>query len=594
MGHDTSRHNGAGLVFCEASMYFCEDASVCYDGHSGCVCTGSPRPCQALSQVCQAFSADCSPTNNFLKWCPSAPMPATTPPPPPSTQRPPTSPPATPSPATSPPATTSPQVTASPPVTAQPPSTFSPSAPTTQPATGSSPSGLTPAQTSSPTTTTPTAGTISSTPAPETTSSEEDESTSDDDSFASVSKNLTDAFLSILPKQPASNDVNGNSNSSLATTTSSSKSSSSTLVLVLTITAGVVLAAIIAAIVIIQRRRRYEEPMAVVYIPSPDPSPALTHLPRKSPVTVANTYHSSSTESSATSWVRSSRQLDMGDLAMHRILPTDISIIKPIASGAYGQVALAQLHDETVAVKSLLVARKSDMTQLVNFVDEIKLHSQIDCEFIVQFIGASWTKPSDIVMVTEYMDKGDLRNFLQATTPTTLAWRDKLDIALRVGHVLVYLHSLDPKVIHRDLKSRNVLLNGDLQAKVTDFGISREFDDIETMTVGVGTYRWIAPEVLADGHYSESADIYSFGVIMSELSTHLIPYEDLKNARGDAYTDTALMAKVMKGEISPSFAVDCPDWFVQLGKRCMALDHNSRPTAMEAAHVLKTEMAKLR
>ncbi|CAK4699455.1 unnamed protein product [Aphanomyces euteiches] len=81
---------------------------------------------------------------------------------------------------------------------------------------------------------------------------------------------------------------------------------------------------------------------------------------------------------------------------------------------------------------------------------------------------------------------------------------------------------------------------------------------------------------------------------MSELSTHLIPYEDLKNARGDAYTDTALMAKVMKGEISPSFAVDCPDWFVQLGKRCMALDHNSRPTAMEAAHVLKTEMAKLR
>ncbi|KAH9178488.1 hypothetical protein AeNC1_017419 [Aphanomyces euteiches] len=234
------------------------------------------------------------------------------------------------------------------------------------------------------------------------------------------------------------------------------------------------------------------------------------------------------------------------------------------------------------------------MTQLVNFVDEIKLHSQIDCEFIVQFIGASWTKPSDIVMVTEYMDNGDLRNFLQATTPATLAWRDKLDIALSVSQALVYLHSLDPKVIHRDLKSRNVLLNGDLQAKVTDFGISREFDDIETMTAGVGTYRWIAPEVLSDGHYAESADIYSFGVIMSELSTHLVPYEDLKNARGNPYIDTALMAKLMNGEIMPSFAVKCPQWYLKSAKRCMALDPQLRPTAMEVVHSIRTELRKLR
>ncbi|CAK4632042.1 unnamed protein product [Aphanomyces euteiches] len=180
---------------------------------------------------------------------------------------------------------------------------------------------------------------------------------------------------------------------------------------------------------------------------------------------------------------------------------------------------------------ALLAAKRTNMDQLVHFVNEIKLHSQIECDYIVQFIGASWNKPSDIVMVTEYMDKGDLRNFLQATTPATLAWRDKLNVALSVGHALVYLHSLDLKVIHSDLKSRNVLLNSAMHAKLTDFGVSREFDDIETLTAGVGTYRWMAPEVLQDGHYTESADIYSFGVILAELSTHLIPYQDLKNAQ---------------------------------------------------------------
>ncbi|CAK4778410.1 unnamed protein product, partial [Aphanomyces euteiches] len=343
-------------------------------------------------------------------------------------------------------------------------------------------------------------------------------------------------------------------------------------------------------LVIVQRRRHNALPVAVHYVEPLEYSPAPGVPARKSSV---KTIKSSSTGGSTAAWNPSNKQLDLGTLKMFRIPPTDISIVKPIAAGAYGQVGMAYYHDQVVAVKSLLAAKRTNMDQLVHFVNEIKLHSQIECDYIVQFIGASWNKPSDIVMVTEYMDKGDLRNFLQATTPATLAWRDKLDVALSVGHALVYLHSLDLKVIHRDLKSRNVLLNSAMHAKLTDFGVSREFDDIETLTADVGTYRWMAPEVLQDGHYTESADIYSFGVILAELSTHLIPYQDLKNARGNPYTDTALMAKVMQGEIMPSFAVGSPLWYVQFGQRCMALKPQRRPTAMEVVHMIMTELRKL-
>ncbi|EEY53027.1 protein kinase [Phytophthora infestans T30-4] len=97
---------------------------------------------------------------------------------------------------------------------------------------------------------------------------------------------------------------------------------------------------------------------------------------------------------------------------------------------------------------------------------------------------------------------------------------DKVKIALHVAHALTYLHSLSPVVIHRDLKSRNILLTADLDAKLTDFGISRERVD-QTMTAGVGTSLWMAPEVLMGERYDDKADIFSFGVVLSELDLQL-------------------------------------------------------------------------
>ncbi|EQC38357.1 TKL protein kinase [Saprolegnia diclina VS20] len=211
--------------------------------------------------------------------------------------------------------------------------------------------------------------------------------------------------------------------------------------------------------------------------------------------------------------------------------------------------------------------------------------------YIVQLLGASWRIPSDLQMVLEWMDRGDLRSVLYKTAPSTpneasasFSWDEKIECMLSIVEGLVYLHSMN--ILHRDLKSRNILLDSTKGTKLTDFGTSREMST-ETMTIGVGTFRWMAPEVLHDCYYSTAADVYSFGVVLSELSTHEIPYYDLCNEKGQRLGDTAIMSRVMSGSTAPTFGTSTPSWVLDLGKACIATSPESRPTAIQIAHVIR-------
>ncbi|RHZ01361.1 hypothetical protein DYB31_006200 [Aphanomyces astaci] len=296
----------------------------------------------------------------------------------------------------------------------------------------------------------------------------------------------------------------------------------------------------------------------------------------------------STTSSTGDSSYAVTGELDLAEMERHRIPAANVVLVKTLASGAFGQVWLGQLNTRQVAVKTLLTTctTKSDLQK---FMCEIAL-----CEYVVSFIGVAWTRPTDMMLITEFMDGGDLRSALQTNLEThrRLTWKMKVQIAHRIAEGLVYLHSMAPKVIHRDLKSRNVLLDSVQGAKITDFGISREANDA-TMTAGIGTYRWMAPEVLRDGHYSELSDLFSFGVILAELDTEILPYSDLRNDKGNLLTDTAIMAKVMAGQLRPTHAPQCPDWFVTLGRNCTALHQMDRPTAVEVAYVLGQHLSKL-
>ncbi|KAF0705986.1 hypothetical protein As57867_006840, partial [Aphanomyces stellatus] len=225
------------------------------------------------------------------------------------------------------------------------------------------------------------------------------------------------------------------------------------------------------------------------------------------------------------------------------------------------------------------------------FVDEIKLMRQFDSPYIVKLVGAIWTRPADLKCVMEYMDSGDLRDFLSSHTPANFPWSDKYLHIHSIVLGLEYLHSMD--IIHRDLKSRNVLVDSKKGTKLTDFGISKE-DLQQTMTLGVGTYRWMAPEVIQDKSYNVSADIFSFGALLSEFDTHEIPYMDLKNpSTGQPLSDSAIMVKVVAGTLKPTLTNNCPFWLHEIAELCLATNPDDRPTANQLSHAINTKLREL-
>ncbi|CAK4650961.1 hypothetical protein LEN26_006959 [Aphanomyces euteiches] len=287
---------------------------------------------------------------------------------------------------------------------------------------------------------------------------------------------------------------------------------------------------------------------------------------------------------------RAATALDGVDLSMISIYRLDqdaIDVRKFLGSGAYANVMLGSYKDRDIAIKRLLPGRAS-LTEVQALVDEIVLMAGFSSPYIIEFVGAVWDKPVDLACVMEYMDLGDLRHYLSHRAPSDFSWSEKLECIYNIIEGLVYLHSFP--VIHRDLKSRNVLLDSRKGTKLTDFGISKEQTQ-DTMTIGVGTYRWMAPEILRDNHYDVAADIFSFGMILSEFGTHHIPYADRVNPRdGKPLIDTAIMAMVIGGDIRPTFPEEMPQALKSLAMECLAHDPESRPTAYMASHLIRGQM----
>jgi serine/threonine-protein kinase TNNI3K len=268
-----------------------------------------------------------------------------------------------------------------------------------------------------------------------------------------------------------------------------------------------------------------------------------------------------------------------------------------LSRGGYGEVYRGKFNGKTVAIKTLLPETRKNLKQINAFLAEVKLMASLDHAQIVQFIGVAWDSLTDLCVVLEYMEGGDLRALLARFEDVEHRPHgfdhDKVRIAQHIAHALTYLHSLDPIVLHRDLKSKNILLDSQLHAKLTDFGVSRERSD-RTMTAGVGTSLWMAPEVMMGERYDQKADVFSFGVVLSELDSHALPYSQVKETEsGRRVPDTAVLQMVAMGRLRVEFSSNAFESMVTLGNECTALDPKDRPTAPEVLyrlHVLLKEM----
>jgi len=142
---------------------------------------------------------------------------------------------------------------------------------------------------------------------------------------------------------------------------------------------------------------------------------------------------------------------------------------------------------------------------------------------VVQFIGAV-TEPSNLCIITQFCARGSLADLLLDDS-IEMSFARKLKFALDAAKGMLYLHNSNPVILHRDLKSDNLLVAMDWTVKVGDFGLTRFLSEKNKMTQ-VGTPMWMAPEIITGKQYTEKADVYAFGIILWEILTRAEPYDD--------------------------------------------------------------------
>ncbi|XP_030962846.1 serine/threonine-protein kinase CTR1-like isoform X3 [Quercus lobata] len=194
-------------------------------------------------------------------------------------------------------------------------------------------------------------------------------------------------------------------------------------------------------------------------------------------------------------------------------------------SGSFGVVHHADWRGSDVAVK-ILMGQDFHTEHFKEFLGEVAIMKRLHHPNIVLFMGAV-TQPPNLSIVTEYLSRGSLYNLLRMpATRVILDERRRLNMAYDVAKGMNYLHQLKPPIVHRDLKSPNLLV--DASYTVCDFGLSRlKANTFLSSKTAAGTPEWMAPEVLRNEPSNEKSDVYSFGVILWELVTLQQPWRDL-------------------------------------------------------------------
>uniref|UniRef100_A0AAQ5YUN9 Mitogen-activated protein kinase kinase kinase 12 n=1 Tax=Amphiprion ocellaris TaxID=80972 RepID=A0AAQ5YUN9_AMPOC len=233
----------------------------------------------------------------------------------------------------------------------------------------------------------------------------------------------------------------------------------------------------------------------------------------------------------------------------------EISDLQWVGSGAQGAVFLGKFHGEDVAVKKVRDIKET----------EIKHLRKLKHPNIITFKGVCTQAPCYCILM-EYCAQGQLYEVLRAgrkITPSLL-----VDWSMGIAGGMNYLHL--HKIIHRDLKSPNMLITHDDLVKISDFGTSKELSDKSTKMSFAGTVAWMAPEVIRNEPVSEKVDIWSFGVVLWEMLTGEIPYKDVDSS--------AIIWGVGNNSLQLPIPESCPDGFKILLRQCWNCKPRNRPS----------------
>nr|XP_043627341.1 probable serine/threonine-protein kinase SIS8 [Erigeron canadensis] len=198
-----------------------------------------------------------------------------------------------------------------------------------------------------------------------------------------------------------------------------------------------------------------------------------------------------------------------------------------IGIGSYGEVYRSEWNGTEVAVKKFM---NQDISgdALTQFKSEVEIMLRLRHPNVVLFMGAV-TRPPNLSILTEFLPRGSLFKLLHRSN-VQLDERRRMRMALDVAKGMNYLHTSNPIIVHRDLKTPNLLVDKNWVVKVCDFGMSRmKHNTFLSSKSTAGTPEWMAPEVLRNEPSNEKCDVYSFGVILWELATLRIPWTEMNS-----------------------------------------------------------------
>ncbi|KAJ7974080.1 putative Protein kinase [Quillaja saponaria] len=238
-----------------------------------------------------------------------------------------------------------------------------------------------------------------------------------------------------------------------------------------------------------------------------------------------------------------------------------------IASGSCGDLYHGVYLGQDVAVKILRSEHLSNAIE-DEFAQEVAILRQVHHKNVVRFIGAC-TKSPHLCIVTEYMPGGSLYDYLHKNH-NVLELPQLLKLAIDICRGMEYLHRSN--IIHRDLKTANLLMDTHNVVKVADFGVARFQNQGGVMTAETGTYRWMAPEVINHQPYDQKADIFSFSIVLWELVAAKVPYD----------TMTPLQAALgVRQGLRPELPRDAHPKLLELMQRCWVAIPDDRPSFSE-------------
>ncbi|PON78715.1 Mitogen-activated protein kinase kinase kinase [Trema orientale] len=280
-----------------------------------------------------------------------------------------------------------------------------------------------------------------------------------------------------------------------------------------------------------------------------------------------------------------------------KMYTNNFSEINEIGSGGYGKVYRGILPaGQLIAIKR---AQRESMQGGPEFKTEIELLSRVHHKNLVSLVGFCFDQ-GEQMLVYEYVPNGTLRDTLSGKSGIWLEWIKRLEISLGAARGIAYLHEFaNPPIIHRDIKTTNILLDMHLTAKVADFGLSKIMGDNEKGHVSTqvkGTVGYLDPDYYMTQQLTEKSDVYSFGVVMLEIITGRKPIEQGKyivrevRMAMDKTKELYNLGEILDQAISFGTTLKGLEKYVDLALRCVEESGAERPTMGEVVKEIENIM----